>query len=236
MKAGDERAGDGRPTHAIVLPFRRRREQETAGLLNASPRQLFIKRAIDVIGSALVLLLLSPILVVAMAAIVATSPGPVIYAQERVGRGGRRFRMYKLRSMQRNAHYMKPEIVDLNECSGPVFKIRNDPRVTRVGRVLRRFSIDELPQLVNVLLGQMSLVGPRPPLPEEVAQYGPYERRRLLVTPGITCIAQVSGRSDVDFNRWMQLDMQYIDEWTLWLDIKVLARTVPAVLSRRGAY
>jgi lipopolysaccharide/colanic/teichoic acid biosynthesis glycosyltransferase len=144
--------------------------------------------------------------------------------------------MMKFRSMRRQAHDDRNNVIHLNEVSGPVFKIREDPRLTRVGRLMRKLSIDELPQLMNVIGGQMSLVGPRPPLPEEYETYGPRERRRLSVRPGLTCIWQVSGRSDVDFESWVNMDLEYIDTWTFRQDLKLLLLTVPAVLSRRGAY
>ena len=144
--------------------------------------------------------------------------------------------MFKFRSMKVEAHEDRDEILHLNELEGPVFKIRDDPRVTRVGRAIRKLSIDELPQLLNVLAGDMSLVGPRPPLPEEYETYGPRERQRLAVKPGITCIWQVSGRSDLDFETWVDMDLEYIEGWTIRQDLKLLVLTIPAVLSGRGAY
>lgn len=161
--------------------------------------------------------------------------GPVLFAQRRVGRFGHEFTMYKFRSMRQHAEAERAGLEAENEMDGPVFKIRHDPRITRVGRWLRRSSIDELPQLVNVLFGEMSLVGPRPPLPDEVARYQPWQRRRLSMKPGLTCIWQVSGRSRLDFETWMRLDLEYIDNWSLALDVKLLARTIPAVLSGDGA-
>jgi exopolysaccharide biosynthesis polyprenyl glycosylphosphotransferase len=207
-----------------------------AGLLAAPAWQLTAKRAIDILGALVAAVLTLPLLLVVAIAIKATSRGPVLYAQERVGRNGETFRMYKLRSMCVDAHERKHEHGGRNMHGGPIFKIRDDPRVTRVGRVLRRLSIDELPQLWNVLRGEMSLVGPRPPLPEEYEQYGPRERRRLLVKPGITCIWQVRGRSDLDFETWVRMDLEYIETWSLALDAKLLTLTLPAVLSGRGAY
>ena len=206
------------------------------GLLGATRWQRFAKRAVDVVGSGLLIVLLSPLLILAAMAIAVTSRGPVLYVQERVGKGGRLFRMLKFRSMRVQAHDDRDNIIHLNEVSGPVFKIREDPRITRVGRVMRRFSVDELPQLANVLVGQMSLVGPRPPLPDEVESYDSRERRRLTVRPGLTCIWQVSGRSDLEFDTWVDLDLQYIDSWTLGLDTRLLLRTFSAVWSGRGAY
>ncbi|MGW6564855.1 sugar transferase [Streptomyces sp. NPDC054975] len=206
------------------------------GLLSASSRQLIEKRVLDVVLALLALILLSPILLVAACAVKLSSPGPVSYPQERVGRDGKHFRMFKFRSMCVDAERQRSAYLDLNESTGPLFKIRRDPRITPVGRVLRKWSIDELPQLLNVIHGEMSLVGPRPPLPEECAHYGPREWQRLLVKPGITCIWQVSGRSDVEFAEQVRMDLDYIDNWNLLLDLTLLVRTVPAVLQHRGAY
>ncbi|MGH8895898.1 MAG: sugar transferase [Egibacteraceae bacterium] len=206
------------------------------GLLDAPRAALLAKRAIDVVLSLLALVALAPVLTAAVVAVLLSSPGPVLFVQERVGRGGKPFKMLKIRSMYADAERQRERYEALNECDGPVFKLRNDPRITPVGRILRKFSIDELPQLANVLRGEMSLVGPRPPLPSELITYTEYERRRLLVTPGITCIWQVSGRSNIDFSSWVELDLAYIRSWSLWLDLVLLARTIPAVLSGRGAY
>jgi exopolysaccharide biosynthesis polyprenyl glycosylphosphotransferase len=181
------------------------------------------------------LLLSLPLTLLAAALIKATSPGPIFYKQLRVGQNGRKFRMYKFRTMVEEADKLKKELLAQNEMSGPVFKISADPRITKVGKFLRKTSLDELPQLFNVLLGDMSLVGPRPPLPEEVFRYQPEHRRRLSVRPGITCLWQVSGRSNVDFENWMKLDLAYIDGWCLWNDLKILFRTIPAVLTANGA-
>ena len=206
------------------------------GLLGARPFSLQTKRVLDIIGATVGLILLTPIIFLVAVLVVLTSPGPPFFKQRRVGRGGRDFVFYKFRSMQVSAEELLHEIMDHNEVDGPVFKIKDDPRITEVGRFLRRFSIDELPQLWNVLRGDMSLVGPRPPLPEEVAQYSDWERQRLLVKPGITCIWQVSGRSTLDFETWVSMDLEYIRTWRPWLDLVLIARTVPAVLSGRGAY
>ena len=206
------------------------------GLHAAARWQLAVKRTIDVIGASLALLLLSPVLIAAAIAVKLSSPGPVFYVSGRVGKDGHPFPFAKFRSMRCNAEYEKPHLVDLNEASGPVFKVRDDPRITKAGRVLRKLSIDELPQLFHVLSGKMSLVGPRPPLPEEVVTYSELEWQRLLVKPGITCIWQVSGRSDLDFDTWVQMDIQYIEEWTVFGDLRLLGRTIPAVLTGRGAY
>ena len=198
--------------------------------------QRVAKRALDMIGTIVLLILLLPIMAAAAAAVKLTSRGPTLFVQERIGRHGQPFQMVKFRSMRMNAHEDREDVSHLNEAGGPVFKIRADPRVTRVGKVLRRLSIDELPQLFNVLRGEMSLVGPRPPLPEEYLTYGARERQRLIVTPGLTCLWQISGRSDLDFDTWVSLDLHYIASWSFVLDLKILALTVPAVLTGRGAY
>ena len=223
-----ERRDGGRPALELL--------GAPAGLLAASRVQLAIKRAIDIALSAAALLVLAPVLGVIAAFVKASSPGPVLFVQERIGRDGRPFRMLKFRSMVVGAHERRHEHVELNHHDGPMFKIRDDPRVTRVGRALRRLSLDELPQLLNVLAGSMTLVGPRPPLPEEFEQFTPLERLRLAVKPGVTCIWQVSGRSDLDFRTWVEMDLEYIRSWNLLLDIRLLMRTVPAVLRTRGAY
>ncbi|MBM3791195.1 MAG: sugar transferase [Acidobacteria bacterium] len=195
----------------------------------------FIKRVTDlVLGSALLLALLPSMALIGLL-VRLTSRGPAIYRQLRCGLYGRKFVLYKFRSMQKGAEDVLWEIKHLNEMGGPVFKMRNDPRVTPLGRFLRRSSIDELPQLWNVLKGDLSLVGPRAPLPEEVREYTRWQRRRLSVRPGITCLWQVSGRNEVDFNEWMKLDLHYIDNWSLLLDLKILLRTFPVVLLGKGA-
>ncbi len=215
---------------ALEPPFIR------AGLLADAALKLGVKRAVDIVGSLVLLVGLVPVFLVVAVLVRMTSRGPILYSQERLGLGGRPFRLWKFRSMYRDAEQRQAEVAALNEVDGPVFKIRRDPRVTPVGRVLRKLSIDELPQLLNVLWGEMSLVGPRPPLKSEYDAYTPLQRQRLLVKPGLTCIWQVSGRSDLDFDTWMEMDLAYIRDWTLWLDIKILIRTLPAVLSGRGAY
>jgi len=236
-QAGDVFVDLSGPDALIDLRERRTEAPPVRGLLSARPWQLAVKRAVDLLGSTLGLLVLLPLLLIAAAAVKVSSPGPIFYVSERVGRDGRPIRMMKFRSMAHGAHDSRATHHHLNiHDSGPVFKIRDDPRVTRVGRFLRRCSIDELPQLWNVLRGDMSLVGPRPPLPEEFVLYGAREQRRLEVKPGITCIWQVSGRSDLDFETWVDMDLAYIDTWSLRLDARLLGRTVAAVLTGRGAY
>ncbi len=197
---------------------------------------LAMKRALDVAVSAVMLALAAPIIVVSALVIKLTSPGSVLFKQRRMGLNGRLFTLYKFRTMIEDAHARREEVAHLNEMNGPAFKLKDDPRVTTVGRFLRRFSLDELPQFWNVLKGDMSLVGPRPPIPEEVAAYHRWHRRRLSMKPGLTCLWQVSGRNDIaDFDRWMLLDLQYIDTWSPTLDLKILLRTIPAVLLGKGA-
>ena len=164
-----------------------------------------------------------------------TSRGPVLFRQERVGLHGRTFGMLKFRSMVTNAEELKARLMAQNEMSGPVFKMKHDPRITRIGRFIRKYSIDELPQLLNVLRGDMSIVGPRPPVPSEVAKYEAWQRRRLSVRPGLTCVWQVSGRNQISFEEWMLLDMRYIDHWSLAQDFNLILKTVPVVLTGRGA-
>lgn len=194
-----------------------------------------IKRALDVILATLALIVLSPFLFLLALLIRVTSPGPALHRQPRCGLKGRVFDMYKFRSMVVDAEAQRAELEALNELSGPVFKMASDPRCTRLGRGLRKYSLDELPQLWNVLRGEMSLVGPRPPLPQEVENYEPWHLRRLEVRPGLTCLWALEGRNELDFDRWVRLDLEYIDNWSLWLDLKILIKTIPVVLSGRGA-
>ena len=197
--------------------------------------QLAIKRIFDIVASSAALVLLSPLMIGVALAIKLTSEGPIFFRQPRVGRYGRVFNMLKFRSMVVNAEELKAKLAQQNEMSGPVFKMKNDPRVTRIGRFIRKYSIDELPQFLNVLRGEMTIVGPRPPIPSEVAQYEAWQRRRLSVRPGITCVWQVSGRNHIGFEQWMYLDMQYIDNWTLAQDFQLIFKTVPVVLFGKGA-
>jgi exopolysaccharide biosynthesis polyprenyl glycosylphosphotransferase len=197
--------------------------------------ELLLKRGIDMLGGLVGLAISAPALLVAAAAIRLTSPGPVFFRQVRLGMNGHPFEMLKLRTMCIDAEDRKADLMHLNEMDGPVFKIHDDPRITPVGGFLRKFSIDELPQFWNVLRGDMSAVGPRPPTPDEVLQYQGGDRRRLSMRPGLTCLWQVSGRNDVSFDRWMQLDLEYIDEWSLWGDVRIILKTIPEVLRGTGA-
>jgi len=196
---------------------------------------LTLKSLIDRIGAVVGIVLAAPIMLITALAIKLESCGPVFFTQTRSGINGRTFRLLKFRTMCMDAEGKRETLSSRNEMSGPVFKIRNDPRITRIGGLLRKYSIDEIPQFINVLRGEMSLVGPRPPLPSEVAKYKPWQRRKLSVKPGLTCIWQVNGRNQIDFEDWMRLDLEYIDNWSLWLDTKILARTVPTVLKGSGA-
>jgi exopolysaccharide biosynthesis polyprenyl glycosylphosphotransferase len=199
-----------------------------------SRSQLILKRVVDIVGSAAALLVTLPLIVIAAVAIKLTSRGPVFFHQIRTGQYGRTFRIVKLRTMTEDAETRRAELLGANEMTGPVFKIRHDPRITSVGKWLRRISLDEIPQFWNVLRGDMSLVGPRPPLPHEVAEYETFDRRRLSMRPGITCLWQVGGRNSVDFDDWVKLDLEYIDTWSLASDLKILARTIPAVMRGTG--
>ncbi|HZO88352.1 MAG TPA: sugar transferase [Chthonomonadaceae bacterium] len=195
-----------------------------------------LKRGLDIVAALLILFFSLPIMLVVALLVKLTSRGPILFKQVRVGRGGRYFWCYKFRSMCADAEAQKERLAHLNEASGPVFKIKDDPRVTPIGRFLRKYSLDELPQLINVLRGDMSLVGPRPPIPCEVEAYGPRERARLSVQPGLTCLWQVSGRSNISFEHWIELDLLYIDTMSFANDLKIILRTIPAVLSGAGAH
>jgi exopolysaccharide biosynthesis polyprenyl glycosylphosphotransferase len=198
--------------------------------------QHLVKRTLDVSLSLVATVVFAPLFVVTAILVKLTSPGPIFFMQERVGLNKRRFRMCKFRTMVQDAEQRMAEIEHLNEVSGPVFKIKKDPRITPIGRILRAASIDELPQLFNVLKSDMSLVGPRPlPVRDYEGFDQDWKRRRFSVRPGITCLWQINGRSTTPFEEWMKLDMQYIDQWSLWLDLKILAMTVPAVLKGAGA-
>lgn len=210
--------------------------EQVAVVLQTKPVFLFFKRTFDILFSMLCLLFLFIPIGVICLAIVIDSPGAApIYCQERVGKNGKKFKFYKLRSMVPHAEDMLDDLTDKNEMDGPVFKIKNDPRITRIGHFIRISSIDELPQLWNVLKGDMSFVGPRPPLPREVVQYNEYEKNRLLVTPGITCLWQIQpNRNSLSFHEWLNLDIEYINKRSAWLDLKILFKTVGAVCGLEG--
>jgi lipopolysaccharide/colanic/teichoic acid biosynthesis glycosyltransferase len=226
----------------LQLAYNRPEQTDAGEIVVVLPRRPWysysstLKRLLDIVLAGTVLLATLPIWLAIVMAVKIDSPGPAIFVQERVGARGRRFRFYKFRSMTVGADRMKAGLRHLSEVDGPVFKLRLDPRVTRVGRLLRRTSLDELPQLINILKGEMSLVGPRPPIPEEVARYRPSDMLRLAVTPGLTCWWQVRGRSTVDFDTWMAYDREYVYSLSFWVDLQILARTAWAVLSCRGAY
>ena len=197
---------------------------------------LALKRSIDVVVGVLLLILTAPLVGLAALAIAAATGGTPFFTQERVGMHGRRFKMFKLRTMVNGAHAMRSTVMHLNEVDGPVFKIRNDPRLHPLGRFLRRTSIDELPNLINVVRGEMALVGPRPALPSEVEHYDALALRRLSVPQGVTCLWQINGRSNVSFEHWMELDNRYVDEWTPFGDLAIIVKTIPAVLRGGGAH
>ena len=194
-----------------------------------------IKRIIDIIGALCGILLLSPVMVVVGIWIKLDSKGSVFFEQNRVGQDGREFKMYKFRSMCTDAEYLLEKLQDKNEMSGPMFKIKEDPRVTKLGRFIRKTSIDELPQLFNILKGEMSLVGPRPSLPKEVAQFTSFQKQRLVAKPGLTCYWQVKGRSNVSFEEWMEMDVQYVTERNTWIDIRLIFKTVKVLFGDEGA-
>ncbi|HLI34534.1 MAG TPA: sugar transferase [Terriglobia bacterium] len=220
------------------MSFERLREMPLLTFSTTPENQYFmlIKRVLDFFMAAVLVIALSPLLITLAALIKLTSKGPVFYRQTRCGLGGRKFTLYKFRSMRSDADLLKEELRALNEMDGPVFKIKNDPRCTPIGRLMRRMSWDELPQLFNILKGDMSFVGPRPPLPEEVERYERWQRRRLRMQPGLTCLWALEGRSQLNFKRWMELDLEYIDHWSPMLDCKILLKTIPVVLLGRGAF
>ena len=205
-----------------------------------SPRllgwQLAVKRAIDLLLPLIALPIVVPLGLLIGIAIKLDSEGPMLFKQTRVGKGGKPFTLYKFRSMFKDADEMVSGLDQLNEAAGPTFKIRKDPRITKVGSLLRKSSLDELPQIINVLKGEMSLVGPRPPLPREVEKYNSHQLGRLAVKPGLTCLWQIRGRSNIPFDEWVELDLEYIRNQSLWLDFKILFRTIPAVLRGTGAW
>ena len=200
------------------------------------PIYLFFKRAMDIIGSLCGIILLSPLLIIVALAIKIEDPkGSVFFSQKRCGKDNKLFPMYKFRSMVSNAEELLEELMEHNEMDGPVFKIKDDPRITRVGKFIRKTSIDELPQLFNILRGDMSIVGPRPAIPHEVAEYSDYHKQRLLVKPGLTCIWQVSGRNSIGFEEWMDMDLEYIEKRNLWMDIKLIFKTVGVLFGDENA-
>jgi len=224
--------------HVISKVYLERLGEKPLLTFSATPENeylLLVKRVLDFVMALVLLIVFSPLFLVLALLIKLTSKGPVLYRQTRCGLGGRRFTLYKFRSMQPDADLHREELEALNEMDGPVFKIRNDPRCTPIGRFMRRFSLDELPQLVNIFRGDMSFVGPRPPLAEEVDKYERWQRRRLRMPPGLTCLWALEGRSQLSFRRWMELDLEYIDHWSMTLDWKILLKTIPVVLLGRGA-
>lgn len=207
-----------------------------AGPAAGARLQRAMKRAMDITIAGIGLAVFWPLFALLAVAIKVTSPGPIFYRWPVVGQGGRHFTSYKFRTMVANADELKEELLQQNEMTGPMFKMKNDPRVTGVGRILRKLSLDELPQLWSVVKGDMSLVGPRPPLQKEYALFSPWQRQKLLLKPGITCLWQISGRNDIhDFDDWIRLDLAYIRDWSLRLDIEILLKTIPAVVRSRGA-
>ncbi len=231
LPAAHFKFGRARPEHEDLIP-----DGYVHYLsVRRKPVQQGVKRAFDILASSAALALLSPPMLVVAALIKLTSRGPLLFKQDRVGLHGRPFHMLKFRSMVANAEELKARLMAHNEQKGPVFKMKRDPRITGVGRFIRKYSIDELPQLINVLRGEMSIVGPRPPIPSEVEKYEAWQRRRLSVRPGLTCVWQVSGRNQISFEEWMYLDMQYIDHWSLAQDFQLILKTVPVVLTGRGA-
>ena len=199
-------------------------------------KYLICKRALDMTLSFLALIMLFPLFVIIAIMIKFDSRGPIIFTSKRVGKDGKEFMLYKFRSMVKEAERLKGDLKHLNETDGPIFKIKRDPRITRVGRILRRTSMDELPQFFNVLKGDMSIVGPRPPLPSEVKEYTLHQMKRLSVIPGLTCLWQISGRSNISFYEWIELDIYYIQHRSFMLDLKILIRTIPVVIIGKGAY
>lgn len=218
----------------VGMTWRANRPGLNVQVMAGSSLATIAKRAIDVTGAVLGILALLPVIIACVLAIKLTSRGPIFYRQTRVGKSGRSFGCLKFRTMRVGAHAQQDLLRASNQQDGPAFKIAGDPRITSAGRILRKFSIDELPQLLNVVLGDMSLVGPRPPIPSEVDQYTWWQRRRISIKPGLTCVWQVYGRNRVSFKRWVEMDLYYIDNWSLWLDFKLIAHTVRVVLSGTG--
>ena len=210
--------------------------QENVIVLNGNKAYLFLKRLIDIVGSGLGILILMPVFLIIGILIKLEDPkGSIFFSQKRNGLNGKEFNMYKFRSMVHNAEDLLESLMSKNEMDGPVFKIKDDPRITKIGKFIRKTSLDELPQLFNVLKGDMSLVGPRPPIPREVIQYNKYQYQRLLVKPGITCYWQISGRNNIDFDEWVELDLKYIKERNLFKDIYIILMTLPVLLGDKNA-
>lgn len=211
-------------------------DERTPPVPHLTTWQLTVKRTVDIVVSLIAILVCIPLTVIIAIGIKLGSKGTLLFKQARVGQNGRLFILYKFRSMYENADEIKQSLGHMNEAKGPIFKIKRDPRITKLGAILRKTSLDELPQFINVLRGEMSLVGPRPPLPLEVDKYTDYQRGRLAVRPGLTCLWQVQGRSSVSFDRWVELDLEYIRRQSLWLDLTILLKTIPAVLKGTGAW
>jgi exopolysaccharide biosynthesis polyprenyl glycosylphosphotransferase len=234
------------PTCVLADFFSLRFSKKRMGVFQKRPAMIFsttpdsstallMKDISDRVFALLGIILFSPVMLGISLLVKVTSKGPIFFRQERSGLNGKRFLMYKFRTMVENADQMKDSLQEKNEMDGPVFKITDDPRLTRLGKILRKTSLDELPQVFNVLKGEMALVGPRPPLPKEVSRYDLWQRRKLSMKPGLTCLWQISGRNDINFERWMKMDLEYIDNWSLWLDTKILFKTIPAVILGTGA-
>lgn len=216
-----------------------REEIETVEYLDSYSKSFlyyFLKRLLDIIGSLVGIILLSPVIIVTIIVIKLDSKGPVLFSQERVGKNGKLFKMYKFRSMVVDAEKLLEKLKDKNEMSGPMFKMKEDPRITKVGKFIRKTSLDELPQLINILKGDMSFVGPRPNLPAEVAEFSDYHKLKLLAKPGLTCYWQVMGRNTIGFEDWMRLDIQYIEERNIWIDIKLIIKTFFVLFGDKNAH
>ncbi len=213
-----------------------KKEEQYKFKANGGKGYLFFKRFFDIILSLLGLICLSPVLIIVAIAIKLESEGPVLFSQDRVGKDGKTFKMYKMRSMVSNAEELKEKLLKQNEMSGPMFKMKDDPRITKVGKFIRKTSIDEIPQLINIIKGDMSLVGPRPSLPKEVAEFEPWMYERLVVKPGLTCYWQVMGRNNIDFEDWMKLDIKYVRERNLFLDMKLVIKTFFVLFGDKNAH
>ncbi len=221
--------------HVGTIPEREGRSTDASTLRQVPTWYPIAKRLLDIVGSFVGIILFAPLMAVVALAIRIDSPGPILFRQIRAGKGGTPFAFLKFRSMRQDAEKLLPSLRHLNETTGPIFKMQKDPRVTRVGRFIRKYSLDELPQLFNVLRGDLSLVGPRPHTPEEVKVYKPFQMKRLSVPPGIICLREVSGRSKFGFDEWIALDLEYVERQSFWLDLHILLRVIPAVLSHDGA-